>query len=548
MLKDRIYEILSQLVAMRSTSYSEKEVEPAIWFYNFFKEIPYFKDHPEDFGLYEIPNDPFGRKIPFGCLVGKKKDAVLLSGHFDVVSTEEYGAAEEWAYDITTDTLEKMLADMKLNDEQRKDLESGEWMWGRGVADMKGGLSIHAALFEEYAKKAEKGELEGSILFMPVCDEESYSTGMRNGAQVIKMFREKYDLDFKLLIDPEPTQDIGGNLNMSIGSIGKIMPAFIVQGKKAHSGHCYDGISSLGIISEIYLATNGSLDFVDTYEDEAAMPPAWFNMRDMKVGYDVSIPQRSYGYVSVLNFYTTPEEYLEKVKKIAHDAMVHQVEKLNNEYQEYKKMNKHETKDKIYYEPLVLGFAELEEQLKKKDGEKFEKFFKETYDKALKEVEEGKSNFPSATIKVMEEVLNYSGITEPCVIIGFAPPYYPPVHADQIKGKEGTGTKVFEFLEKEGQALGQTITHEHYFTGISDLSYSAFTCPFNYESYSMNTPLWGTGYNLDFETIEGNAIPGIIYGPRGKEYHTFTERVNKWNLYEVVPETTRKLIEFVWNL
>ncbi len=32
-------------------------------------------------------------------------------------------------------------------------LESGEWIWGRGVADMKGGLAIHAALFEQYVKQ-----------------------------------------------------------------------------------------------------------------------------------------------------------------------------------------------------------------------------------------------------------------------------------------------------------------------------------------------------------------------------------------------------------
>ena len=33
---------------------------------------------------------------------------------------------------------------------------------------MKGGLAIHAALFEQYAKQALDGTLEGSIMFMPV--------------------------------------------------------------------------------------------------------------------------------------------------------------------------------------------------------------------------------------------------------------------------------------------------------------------------------------------------------------------------------------------
>lgn len=68
----------------------------------------------------------------------------MLSGHFDVVSTEEYGKAEPWAYEVGTSKLEEMLRKMPLDDVAKADLESGEWIWGRGVADMKGGLAIHA--------------------------------------------------------------------------------------------------------------------------------------------------------------------------------------------------------------------------------------------------------------------------------------------------------------------------------------------------------------------------------------------------------------------
>ena len=92
-MEERILEILKELVAMKSVSYSEKELEPAQWFSDFFKSLPYFEKHPEDTGIYEIPNDPFGRKIPYAFLKGNKTDTVVMSGHFDVVSTEEYGAA-----------------------------------------------------------------------------------------------------------------------------------------------------------------------------------------------------------------------------------------------------------------------------------------------------------------------------------------------------------------------------------------------------------------------------------------------------------------------
>ena len=281
-MEERILEILKTLVAMKSVSCSTVEVEPAEWFAGFFKTLPYFEKHPEDTGLYEIPGDPYGRKIPYAFLKGKKTDTVLLSGHFDVVSTEEYGKAEPWAYEVGTSKLEEMLRKMPLDDVAKADLESGEWIWGRGVADMKGGLAIHAALFEQYAKQALDGTLEGSIMFMPVPDEESYSAGMRNGVQILKQFKEKYGLNYKLLIDPEPTADKGELQIMSLGTVGKVMPAIIVQGKKGHMGHCYQGFSALGILAEIYLKTNGSLEFSEVYGDEASPPPTWGNMRDRK--------------------------------------------------------------------------------------------------------------------------------------------------------------------------------------------------------------------------------------------------------------------------
>lgn len=547
-MEERILEILKELVAMKSVSYSEKELEPAQWFSDFFKSLPYFEKHPEDTGIYEIPNDPFGRKIPYAFLKGNKTDTVVISGHFDVVSTEEYGAAEPWAFTVGKE-LEEKLAQMSMDERAKADLESGEWFWGRGVADMKGGLAIHAALFEEYAKEALEGTLEGSILFMPVPDEESYSAGMRSGVEVLKKFKEKYDLNYKLLIDPEPTKDVDGALTMSLGSVGKVMPAIIVQGKKGHAGHCYGGFSALGIISDIYLRTNGSLEFSDVYEDEATVPPTWANMRDMKPGYDVSIPHRAYGYFTAFSFDSTPEEIANKLKKICTEAFEAQVEKINNEYQQYKKMNKAERMDKIHYDPCVMTFNELCDMLKNQDEQAFDKFYAEAYEKTVEKVHSGELNFPSATIAIMEEVLNYSEIQYPITIIGFAPPYYPPVHSDQVKGKEGYGTKAFEFVSKlSKEKYDQEVIYENYFMGISDLSYSAITAPFDYKKYSENTPLWGDAYNLNFEAIEYVGIPGVIYGPIGRDYHQYVERVNKHSLLKVVPETTKELIKFMWNL
>jgi len=544
-MKDKIMKIMTELVAFDSISDSKKEVPCAEYIYNFLSAIPYFKEHPEDVGLLEIPGDAHGRTVPYAFLKGNNQNTVVMMGHFDVVNAEVYGEAESLAFTIGEE-LEAALAKKALNPAQRADMESGEWIWGRGAADMKGGLAIHMALFEQYAEKAQKGELPGCLMFMAVPDEESYSAGMRAGAEVLREFKRKYDLDYKLLVDPEPTQISDGKQIMSIGSVGKTMPVVMVQGVTAHVGMCFNGISPLGILSEIYLHTNGSLEFTDVYEGEATMPPTWTNMRDMKEIYDVSIPYRASGYFTVLSFSTTPDQILAKLRKISEDAFEKMVTQLNDTYQEYKKLNKFETREKLHYDTLVLSFAELVERLKKEDEDAFNAQYEKIYQEVEEKVQNGELNYPAATIALMNKVLDYADIKQPLVLLGFAPPYYPAVHSDLIAGKEGAGTDAYTFVKEAAAAFGQDMNYENYFMGISDASYSCMDHPFDYNAFSANTPMWGDLYSLDFEAIEEIGIPAVIYGPIGKEYHQWTERVNKKSLLEVVPTVTQQLFEHLW--
>ncbi|MBQ4425603.1 MAG: M20/M25/M40 family metallo-hydrolase [Lachnospiraceae bacterium] len=547
-MEKRIAELLTRLMAMKSFTCSEAENEPAEWFAGFFRSLPYFQKYPEDTGLYPIPGDPYGRSIPYALLRGKKPDTVVLSGHFDVVSAEEYGPAEEYAFRPDDPTLEKLLRDFPLDAEQRRDLESGEWLWGRGAADMKGGLCMHAALFEQFARQAESASLDGCLLFVPVPDEESYSAGMRGAAEIFLQLQEKYGLNYKLLIDPEPTREADGALTLSIGSVGKLMPVILVQGRKNHAGHFYEGFSALSVLADIYLRTNGSLEFSDVYQDEACVPPTWANLRDRKHGYDVSIPHRACGYFTALSFSATPEDVERKLKRICTEAFAAQVEKMDREYQIYKTMNKDTRQDHIHYDPYVMSFHELCAVLRGRDVAAFDAFYAGAYARAVDAVSRGKTSFPDATADLMEAVLNFSNIQVPVTIIGFAPPYYPPVHADHVKGKEGYGSAALNFVAKlSEEAYGRPIRKEDFFMGISDLSYSAVTAPFDYEKLSENMPLWGDAYRIRFDTMEKIAIPSIIYGPIGRDYHTYAERVNKHSLFHVLPETTKALIEYMWN-
>ena len=99
-------------------------------------------------------------------------------------------------------------------------------------------------------------------------------------------------------------------------------------------------------------------------------------------------------------------------------------------------------------------------------------------------IRSGETNYPQATIDMMTEVLDWSGLTEPVMVIGFAPPLYPAYHSDQMTGKEGAGSWQFRKIKKASEAAGCMVKKVHYFTGISDLSYCGTCGDMDFSGYA----------------------------------------------------------------
>ena len=252
--------------------------------------------------------------------------------------------------------------------------------------------------------------------------------------------------------------------------------------------------------------------------------------------------------MTVLSFTSTPDEILEKLRGISEKAFREAVAALDALYQEYKKLDSSETKERIYYEPLVMTFGELCSKLKKERGGAFDDFYRIAYADIAEKIADGAVNYPSVSVELMDIVLNFADIKQPLVLLGFAPPYYPAVHSDMIPGCKGAGTAVFKRLEGLSTELfGQDLVPENFAMGISDLSYCAVNRPFDTDAYSDNTPIWGDLYSIDFEGIANLNVPSILYGPAYKNPHQWTERVNKKSLLEVVPAVTLRSIAEQWE-
>lgn len=151
-----------------------------------------------------------------------------------------------------------------------KDVVSGEWIFGRGAADMKGGLAAGLAVLDEIGEQVLDGtdRLNGNILFLAVPDEESYSAGMRGAAGFLMDLREREGLSYDLLIDLEPMSRDEEGQEVFLGSVGKCMPVVLVQGRTAHVSRCFDGINAVGVLGRMFEKTELSAEFAEMFDGE----------------------------------------------------------------------------------------------------------------------------------------------------------------------------------------------------------------------------------------------------------------------------------------
>ena len=298
-----------------------------------------------------------------------QRPTVIFMGHHDVVPADVYGDAAPWAFDL--DNIAAHLNKENLSAEAYTDLLSGEWLFGRGCCDMLGGTAVQMALLAEQAEKvlqktdkSEKTQNEknvmadkpvktlrpnpdeavvddedekglfgpgkadtcGSLLFLSVPDEESFSTGMRGSLSLLEGLEEQFNLDYRLVICAEPNQRLADGKTQVVysGSIGKLLPVVLVQGKLVQVGSYREGVNPLGILSRVVAVTEGDETFTERYGEEVSVPPVWMYLRDLKEGYDFSLPKRAAGYCNVLTFQKTPAQvmayFLGKIKGVLEEV------------------------------------------------------------------------------------------------------------------------------------------------------------------------------------------------------------------------------------
>ncbi len=439
-----------------------------------------------------IENETAGRSNVFALKRGTSSRTIVLTGHFDVVSIEDFGPLKNLAFQ-SEKLLPEIVSRLKASGENPQalaDFESGDFLPGRGLLDMKAGLAAGIAMAEFY-----KGEL--SILFLAVSDEEERSAGARSTATTLKKTADENNLDIHLVINLDAISDQGDGSTgrvITYGSIGKQLVTAFVHGKQTHAGYPQDGVNAAYVAAELITEFELAADLSENTNGEVAAPPTALYAKDLKQGYNVTTPAQAFVYWNTMQHRRSPEQVFDLVMAHARQAV-------------------DRAKKRTGHDIDLISYAELE----KRAGRRAAK-------------QDAKLNFPEQSRLAIMEMGATANLTKPTVIMGFGSIPYPAVLMSDHKLRGAIENAVKPF------GIGSI----NYFAGISDMSFFGEASG-DLSIVAANTPIWGTGFNMP----EAAGYSCINLGPWGRDYHQWLERLHAPYAFEVLPRALLAVIDAV---
>lgn len=526
----RLYRRLLHIVSIPSVSPSSiEENRIARALYDEMANTAYFTENPGDLRLLPIEGDPLERHIVFGIVRAPRKTekTVILMGHMDVVSVEMFGALKDLAFDAEAYT--SRIDPQSMGEDGKRDLLSGEWLFGRGVADMKSGVCGAMELLLEAGKDPSGMKTNLAVLFVP--DEENNSGGMLGAVPWLAKFQDD-GLDFVCCIDTEPTFATGEEAKPTVylGSLGKINPFFLCLGIKAHAGEYYDGFSVGPTMARISIAIDGNLAMADSLGDTVYPPFAALKIDDMRREYSATILSRCAMAYSYLTSSKMPTEILAGLREIARKALSESIEEHNANRLKYRERNGlplsvNNLKAKTYSVKEIITMAELKGV-------------------PLPEVttEGDERTRALAFISSIVENLELEG---PLVVVGFLPPWYPHRANRDDLPQDALPREAAKALQIEAKKRGIEIKIRDMFEGVSDLSYCGFTeDPMEARTFDENMPGGKSLYRFPTEDLLRLSIPVINFGTVGKDPHKRTERIHLPFYLDSYIDFLRHLVKF----
>lgn len=447
--------------------------------------------------LSPIPNDP--RHNVFALKRGRSPSTIVLTGHFDVVPVDDYGALEPLAFSAEA-LLPEIMARLRRTGENPlalADFESGEFLPGRGLLDMKAGLAAGIAAMEAY-----RGDM--SLLFLAVSDEEERSAGARAAAPLLSQVAAEHGLDIALVINLDAISDQGDGAmgrSVALGSVGKQLVTALVVGKEAHACYPQDGANAAYLAAELLTEFELAPELAEQSGAEIAAPPTALHAKDLKSGYNVTTPAQCWLYWNTLQHRRSAEEVFDISLMLARRAMARAARKLERDIP-------------------VMSYAELAARVSAAEVARI----------AGDVAAQTGLDFPERAKLVTAAVWKASGLTGPAVVIGFGSIPYPAVSLSDAALEDAI----------TAACAAHGLMRLSYFPGISDMSFLGEASG-DLSACAANTPIWGSSFVMP----ESAGYPCINIGPWGRDYHHWLERLHAPYAFETLPRVLLAVIDAV---
>ena len=500
----------------------------------------YFKAHPENVRKVRMEGDPLGRSFVFAVVRAKAETArtVLLTGHMDVVDTAAYGPLAPWAFD--PEKLPPRLADIPLPDDARADLDSGEWLFGRGVADMKGGLAAGLVLLKHLSRAR---DVEANVALFAVPDEENNSLGMLSASTYLAQQAGPQPSEgaaYVACVDLEPTFPGGPEAEPTIylGTVGKINAFFYCRGSETHLGEYYEGFSASRVLSRINLILEGNPRYSDRIAGRIFVPYVAVRQTDLRDEYSSTPMTKGFSFYGHLTVAQMPSDVLSDMSEVAREALRQSIadhEKNTAAFVQGGGKPAHRV-----WRPTVLTYEEAVRRARERLGEAaFHTLLERTYGEAAG------SDERAAAMRIVEAVSCACDFPRPFVVVGFLPPWYPHrLNRGRTAGERAMQAAAERLSETAASRFGRRVRISPVFEGVSDLSYCGFQGePGEIRAFAENMPGWPATYSLPVEAQTTLDIPILNFGPVGKDAHKNTERIHLPYALEVYPHLLRALVE-----
>ena len=538
--KANIRRNLSRLMAAKSISGTAEEIQGAEVILDMLRELDYFKAHSENIFTVPVAGDPLGRYIVAAlmCGGGAAGDTVILTGHYDVVDTDEFAQLKDIAFDM--DAITARIGELPMSEECRQDYESGDWLFGRGSADMKFGHALIIELLRHYGEDI--SALSGNLLYVAVCGEETNSEGMLTAAPFLNKLAAERNLHYRALLLSECylNDDMAHDPTRYIhyGATGKVMPLFFCAGKGCHADEPFAGLDANSLNAAVYELLAMNTDYCQSKNGECTPPAVCLKMKDLKATYSASIPMYAVSYYSILTLKLEPEALISSLRMIAMRAFELALEKRSRDAEAYGKlMNKPMTVRS--FAPCVMTYEELYNEVKKQYNGDLDAHLKAFAGKLT----EKKLELQDISIELVRHVYELYGAKQPMIILSFIPPNYPDVYMDPAEADAGRLLAAAkDVIDYARQQFNEHLELKDYYMGLSDLSYTGLAEDAGFDTLFKNLAGAGLTYDFPLQALKQLHVPGIVLGGWGKDFHQNSERLNIPYSFDVLPKLYMRII------